>query len=74
MVIILISLILNNILSGDRGVPAVCVCLEGGVNTIRVVLENVTHDPPIPVVIADGSGRAANLIAYAYRNSSNKTG
>ncbi|XP_041465678.1 transient receptor potential cation channel subfamily M member 3-like isoform X1 [Lytechinus variegatus] len=60
--------------NSDRPVPAVCVCLEGGVNTIKVVLENVTHDPPIPVVIADGSGRAADLIAYAYRNSSPKSG
>ncbi|XP_072167495.1 transient receptor potential cation channel subfamily M member 3-like [Diadema setosum] len=60
--------------TSDRGVPAVCVALEGGLNTIRVVLENVTHDPPIPVVIAEGSGRAADLIAYAYRHSSSKTG
>eukprot|EP00057_Strongylocentrotus_purpuratus_P015113 XP_011669587.1 PREDICTED: LOW QUALITY PROTEIN: transient receptor potential cation channel subfamily M member 6 [Strongylocentrotus purpuratus] len=60
--------------NSDRPVPAVCVCLEGGVNTIKVVLENVTHDPPIPVVIAEGSGRAADLIAFAYRNSSSKQG
>ncbi|XP_072050607.1 transient receptor potential cation channel subfamily M member 3-like [Amphiura filiformis] len=50
----------------DRGIPAVCLALEGGVNTIRTVLENVSKDPPIPAVIAAGSGRGADLIAFAY--------
>lgn len=50
-------------------IPAVCLVLEGGLNTIRVVLENITKDPAIPVVIADGSGRGADLIAYAYSKS-----
>ena len=40
--------------------------LEGGLNTIRTVLESVTSTPAIPVVIADGSGRAADILAYAY--------
>ncbi|GFS98609.1 transient receptor potential cation channel trpm [Nephila pilipes] len=49
------------------GVPVVCVVVEGGLNTIRTVLEYVTDTPPVPVVICDGSGRAADLIAFAHR-------
>ncbi|XP_022086912.1 transient receptor potential cation channel subfamily M member 3-like isoform X2 [Acanthaster planci] len=55
--------------ASDCGIPAVCLVLEGGLNTIRVVLENITKDPIIPVVIAEGSGRGADLIAYAYAKS-----
>ena len=45
----------------------VLVVLEGGLNTIRTVLESVTSTPArVPVVIADGSGRAADILAYAY--------
>ncbi|XP_038078290.1 transient receptor potential cation channel subfamily M member 3-like isoform X2 [Patiria miniata] len=55
--------------ASDCGIPAVCLVLEGGLNTIRVVLENITKDPIIPVVIAEGSGRGADLIAYAYTKS-----
>ncbi|XP_071965204.1 transient receptor potential cation channel subfamily M member 3-like [Antedon mediterranea] len=51
---------------GERCIPAVCIVLEGGINTIQVVFENVTSDPPIPVVIAEGSGRAADVLAFAY--------
>ncbi|CAL1279991.1 unnamed protein product, partial [Larinioides sclopetarius] len=49
------------------GVPVVCVVVEGGLNTIRTVLEYVTDTPPVPVVICDGSGRAADLLAFAHR-------
>ncbi|KAJ8947842.1 hypothetical protein NQ318_009987 [Aromia moschata] len=45
-------------------VPIVCLVIEGGTNTVRAVLEYVTDDPPVPVVICDGSGRAADLIAF----------
>ncbi|CAG0913584.1 unnamed protein product [Notodromas monacha] len=48
-------------------VPMVCVIVEGGPNTIRTVLDYVTNTPPVPVVICDGSGRAADILAYAYR-------
>ena len=44
----------------------VLVVLEGGQNAIRTVLESVTRTPAVPVVIADGSGRAADILAYAY--------
>lgn len=41
--------------------------IEGGTNTIRSVLEYVTDDPPVPVVVCDGSGRAADLIAFMHK-------
>ena len=44
----------------------VLVVLEGGLNTIHTVLESVRGNPAVPVVIADGSGRAADILAYAY--------
>lgn len=45
----------------------VCVVVEGGTNTIRMVLEHVTDNPPVPVVVCDGSGRAADLISFTHR-------
>lgn len=53
-----------------RGVPVICVVLEGGANTIRSVLEYVTDSPPIPVVVCDGSGRAADLLAFTHKYTS----
>ncbi|RZC40720.1 transient receptor potential cation channel trpm, partial [Asbolus verrucosus] len=45
-------------------IPIVCLVIEGGTNTIRAVLEYVTDEPPVPIVVCDGSGRAADLIAF----------
>ena len=39
-------------------------------NTIRVVLEYVTDSPPVPVVVVDGSGRAADIIAFVHKYAS----
>ena len=50
----------------SHGIPVVLVVLEGGPNTIETVLKSVTSCPAVPVVIAEGSGRAANILAYAY--------
>ena len=36
-------------------------------HTIRTVLEYVTDSPPVPVVVVEGSGRAADLIAFAHK-------
>lgn len=47
----------------------VCVVLEGGMNTTRAVLEYVTDKPPVPVIVCAGSGRAADLISFAYQNA-----
>ena len=48
-------------------IPVVCLVVEGGMDTIRTVLEYVTDSPPVPVVVVEGSGRAANLIAFAHK-------
>jgi transient receptor potential cation channel subfamily M protein 3 len=53
---------------GERSVPVVCVCLEGGTCTIRTVLDYVTNYPRVPVVICDGSGRASDLLAFAHQH------
>ncbi|CAF4256297.1 unnamed protein product [Rotaria socialis] len=53
---------------GKQNVPVVCVIVEGGTNTIRTVLEYVTEEPPVSVVVIDGSGRAADLIAFTYKH------
>lgn len=42
---------------GSRRVPVVCVALEGGRSTIRSIMDYVTKQPKVPVVICDGSGR-----------------
>jgi transient receptor potential cation channel subfamily M protein 3 len=48
-------------------IPVVALVIEGGTNTIRSVLEYVTDEPPVPVVVCDGSGRAADLIAFMHK-------
>ena len=48
-------------------IPLVCVVIEGGTNTIQTVLVNVNDKPPVPVVVCDGSGRAADLIAFTHK-------
>ncbi|XP_066913442.1 transient receptor potential cation channel subfamily M member-like 2 isoform X2 [Clytia hemisphaerica] len=50
----------------DR-VPGVQLVLEGGPNTIETVLTAVNSEPPMPVVVIKGSGRAADLIAAAHQ-------
>ncbi|KAK3749590.1 hypothetical protein QZH41_019731, partial [Actinostola sp. cb2023] len=51
----------------SHGIPVVLLVLEGGPNTIITVLESVTRRPAVPVVIAEGSGRAADILAFAHR-------
>ncbi|XP_026670370.1 transient receptor potential cation channel trpm isoform X3 [Ceratina calcarata] len=55
-------------------IPVVALVIEGGTNTIRSVLEYVTDDPPVPVVVCDGSGRAADLIAFMHKYASEMDG
>lgn len=42
--------------------------IEGGTNTIQTVLVNVTQKPPVPVIVCDGSGRAADLLAFTHKH------
>ncbi|VBB33429.1 unnamed protein product, partial [Acanthocheilonema viteae] len=53
--------------NGTRSVPVVCVVLEGGTCTIKAVYDCVCMSPRVPVVICDGSGRAADLLAFAHQ-------
>ncbi|KAG5335546.1 TRPCG protein, partial [Acromyrmex charruanus] len=62
------------LLDTHSSIPVVALVIEGGTNTIRAVLEYVTDDPPIPVVVCDGSGRAADLIAFMHRWRDGQTG
>ncbi|XP_034385716.1 transient receptor potential cation channel subfamily M member 1-like [Cyclopterus lumpus] len=50
-----------------QGVPVVCLILEGGPNVISIVLESLKEEPPVPVVVCDGSGRASDIISFAHR-------
>lgn len=64
---LLILLIVSFLLDTHSSIPVVALVIEGGTNTIRAVLEYVTDDPPVPVVVCDGSGRAADLIAFMHK-------
>ncbi|XP_070579279.1 transient receptor potential cation channel subfamily M member-like 2 [Ptychodera flava] len=48
-------------------VPMVLVVVEGGPNTLKTVYE--TTEKKMPAVIVEGSGRAADVIAYAYKKT-----
>ncbi|XP_051918376.1 transient receptor potential cation channel subfamily M member 1-like isoform X2 [Hippocampus zosterae] len=50
-----------------QGVPVVCLILEGGPNVISVALDSLREEPPVPVVVCDGSGRASDIISFAHR-------
>ncbi|KAM9810986.1 transient receptor potential cation channel subfamily M member 6 [Neosynchiropus ocellatus] len=51
----------------NQGVPAVCVVLEGGPAVVSTVLDYVSSVPPIPVFVFEGSGRAADLLAFLHK-------
>uniref|UniRef100_H2YVV7 TRPM SLOG domain-containing protein n=1 Tax=Ciona savignyi TaxID=51511 RepID=H2YVV7_CIOSA len=57
----------SNLPGPGHNCSIVCLVLEGGKNTINVVLESVKQSPPIPVIVCDGSGRAADLLAFAHQ-------
>lgn len=44
--------------------------VEGGEDTLSDALKCLEHD--IPVVVCAGTGRAANILAYAYDHSKPK--
>jgi transient receptor potential cation channel subfamily M protein 3 len=49
--------------ASKRSTPVVCFMIEGDLHTITAVHGYVTAVPHIPVVVFDGSGRAADLLA-----------
>uniref|UniRef100_A0A7M4EFC9 non-specific serine/threonine protein kinase n=1 Tax=Crocodylus porosus TaxID=8502 RepID=A0A7M4EFC9_CROPO len=52
-----------------QGVPVVGLVVEGGPNVILMVWEYVRDTPAIPVVVCEGTGRAANLLAFAHKHT-----
>ena len=60
-----------DIVAGAIGVPVVLLVLEGGPNTVRTMCELIKKK--IPAVVVDGSGRAADVVAYAYSHTLKKT-
>ncbi|XP_057611916.1 transient receptor potential cation channel subfamily M member 1 isoform X2 [Chionomys nivalis] len=50
-----------------QGVPVVGLVVEGGPNVISIVLEYLREDPPVPVVVCDGSGRASDILSFAHK-------
>ncbi|XP_044294888.1 transient receptor potential cation channel subfamily M member 1 [Varanus komodoensis] len=49
-----------------QGVPVVGLIVEGGPNVISIVLECLREEPPLPVVVCDGSGRASDILSFAH--------
>ena len=49
------------------GIPVVLVVVEGGYDAIMDVRKSLTQQ--IPVVICEGTGRAADIISYAYNHT-----
>ncbi|XP_055010390.1 transient receptor potential cation channel subfamily M member 7 isoform X1 [Boleophthalmus pectinirostris] len=52
-----------------QGVPVVALILEGGPNVILTVLEYLQESPPVPVVVCEGTGRAADILAYVHKQT-----
>ncbi|XP_070427928.1 transient receptor potential cation channel subfamily M member 1 isoform X1 [Equus przewalskii] len=50
-----------------QGVPLVGLVVEGGPNVVSIVLEYLREDPPVPVVVCDGSGRASDILSFAHK-------
>ncbi|ESO89164.1 hypothetical protein LOTGIDRAFT_229069 [Lottia gigantea] len=51
-------------------VPCVLLVVEGGINTMKTVLETLRRNTP--VVVINGTGRCADLIAYGYKLTKKK--
>uniref|UniRef100_A0A4W3K429 non-specific serine/threonine protein kinase n=1 Tax=Callorhinchus milii TaxID=7868 RepID=A0A4W3K429_CALMI len=52
-----------------QGVPVVALIFEGGPNVIPTVLDYLLESPPVPVVVCEGTGRAADLLAYVHKQT-----
>uniref|UniRef100_A0A672R5E3 non-specific serine/threonine protein kinase n=1 Tax=Sinocyclocheilus grahami TaxID=75366 RepID=A0A672R5E3_SINGR len=50
-------------------VPLVCVVVEGGPAILSVVLEHVRRSSPVPVLVFEGTGRAADLLALIHKQT-----
>ncbi|XP_074809338.1 transient receptor potential cation channel subfamily M member 6 [Natator depressus] len=52
-----------------QGVPVVALVVEGGPNVILRVWEYVRDTPAVPVVVCEGTGRAADLLAFIHKHT-----
>ncbi|XP_013867494.1 transient receptor potential cation channel subfamily M member 6 isoform X1 [Austrofundulus limnaeus] len=55
----------------NQGVPVVCVVVEGGPSIVSTVLDYVSSVPPVPVFVFEGSGKAADLLAFLHKQTAN---
>ncbi|XP_069817937.1 transient receptor potential cation channel subfamily M member 6 isoform X3 [Dendropsophus ebraccatus] len=55
-----------------QGVPVVGLVVEGGPNVILMVWEYVRSTPAIPVVVCEGTGRAADILAFTHKHTADK--
>uniref|UniRef100_A0A670JBW9 non-specific serine/threonine protein kinase n=1 Tax=Podarcis muralis TaxID=64176 RepID=A0A670JBW9_PODMU len=56
-----------------QGVPLVGLLVEGGPNEILTVWEYVRDKPAVPVVVYEGTGRAADLLAFTHKHTADMT-
>lgn len=52
-----------------QSVPLVCVVVEGGPAVLSTVLEYVNRSPSVPVIVFEGTGRAADLLALIHKQT-----
>nr|XP_040051494.1 transient receptor potential cation channel subfamily M member 7 isoform X3 [Gasterosteus aculeatus aculeatus] len=52
-----------------QGVPVVALIFEGGPNVILTVRDYLQESPPVPVVVCEGTGRAADILAYVHKQT-----
>ncbi|KAI4894336.1 hypothetical protein NFI96_025121 [Prochilodus magdalenae] len=73
-----LSLTLAHTLKGytgiGQGVPVVALIFEGGPNVILTVLEYLQESPPVPVVVCEGTGRAADILSYVHKQTEDDGG
>ncbi len=50
-----------------QGIPVVLIVLEGGLDALRNTKNAVCRG--IPTVVCEGTGRAADIIAYAHNHA-----
>eukprot|EP00105_Crassostrea_gigas_P034984 XP_019919132.1 PREDICTED: transient receptor potential cation channel subfamily M member 6 [Crassostrea gigas] len=58
--------------AGGLGIPVVLVIVEGGTDAINDAMVSLNHN--IPVVVCSGTGRAADILAYAYSHTRSSKG
>ncbi|XP_023659018.1 transient receptor potential cation channel subfamily M member 6 isoform X1 [Paramormyrops kingsleyae] len=54
----------------EQRMPVLCVIMDGGPDLISLVLDYVKSVPPIPTIVYEGTGRAADLIAFVHKQTS----